>query len=505
MFRSCVYLVGAGPGSCDLITLRGLSVLRSADCILYDDLIDERLLDAAPKEAERIDVGKRSGRSALSQDEICELLAVKAKQYSRVVRLKGGDPFIFGRGGEEAEFLAARSIAFEVVPGVTAAVAAGDFAGIPLTDRKLASSVTFVTGHRAEGKSAVDWTKLAQAGDTLVIYMGVETIEDAARQLCAGGRGAEEPAAFVESAATPRQRTIVGTLGDIALKIRQAEGHSPAILIVGRVVDLRMSLAWVERRPLWGKRFLILRPQAQAASLSLPLEELGAAVVTSPTVKIDPLENWEAVDKLIAQLAAFDWLVFTSANGVAYFFQRLRDLGKDARSLAGVRLAVIGPATAEELKTRGLNADCVAEPHTSAGLMRALESAGPIRGRKFALARSSRATRELVEGLIAKGAEVTELTIYRASPLKLASAAREAVLAGNIDAAIFTSADTFENFLSSFDAQERRAIERLEIISIGPITSRAIKRAGFKVGCEAASHTTEGLVCALLKHYESAS
>jgi len=505
--QACVYLVGAGPGDADLISVRGLECIRRADCIVYDSLIDRRLLDEALPNANLIFVGKRAGNAAMKQENICELLVELSGKYEVVVRLKGGDPFLFGRGGEEALALKKKNVRFEVVPGVTAALAAGALAGIPLTHRKVSSSVTLVTGHRApDADEPVDWPKIASSAETIAVYMGVGSLEKIIAGLKEGGRSEDEGAAFVENAAKPDQRVIIGALSTIAQKVRDAGGEPPAILIVGKVVGLADNLAWFESGPLAKKKFLLLRPAGQSESAAALLSSMGATVVRRPIIEIKSLEDTTGFDRLVKGISDYDWLVFTSVNGVRSFFERLDTLGRDTRHLSGVRVASVGPATTKALKGRGVNADCQAEIFTTAGLAKALIGGYEIAGCKIALARSAIAPPELAEVLRDEGADVDEVSAYEVETLALGQETRSMVLAGEFDGVLFTSPSTVKGFLESFGSSERRVLrDAAGFFSIGPVTTRAIHDAGFDVACEASPHTIEGIAEALAKYYSVSS
>ncbi len=402
-----VSLIGAGPGDPDLLTLRGAEALASADVVVYDYLANPALLVHAPPGAERIYVGKKAGSHTLSQDEISALLVKFALAGQRVARLKGGDPFVFGRGGEEALALVEAGVSFEVVPGVTSAVAAPAYAGIPVTHRGLASSFAVITGHEDPTKeeSAVDWPRLATGVDTLVFLMGVGNLPRIVEQLLAHGRPADTPVALVRWGTMPDQQTVSGTLVDITEKVKAAGLRPPAVTVVGPVAELREHLCWFEKRPLFGQRVLVTRTRQQASALSAQLRALGAEAIELPTIRIAPPEDWAPLDATIATLAVFDWIVFTSVNGVGHFWARLEAAGLDARALHGVRLAAIGPATAAELEARGLRADYVPDEVRGRGCRcwagrrgRAEGTAAPGRHRPSGIGRSAPSGRSQCRG-----------------------------------------------------------------------------------------------------------
>ena len=411
MKRGKVYLVGAGPGDLGLMTQKGLSCLEQADVVIYDRLIDEQLLDSVPPKAERLYVGKAAGEHTSSQVEINRLLVEKAKEGKTVVRLKGGDPYVLGRGGEEAEVLVANHIPFEVVPGVTSSVAVPAYAGIPLTHRRLASSFAVITGHQVRGKSSINWEKLATAVDTLVFLMGMKNLPEIVDRLIEHGRPPDTPVAVIREGTRPSQKTVVGSLQDIVAKVKEQRLTPPAVIVVGEVVRLRDKLRWFDNRPLFGKRILVTRARHQAGALSRLLIERGAQPVELPAISIQKIAGRE-LDDAIANLSSYHWLVFTSSNGVAAFFERLRVLNLDARALSGLKIGAIGPATAKALRAKGINPDYVPEVYSSEGLIAGLESQA-VGGKRFLLPRADIADNELADGLTGLGAEVHEIAAYR--------------------------------------------------------------------------------------------
>lgn len=500
--KGVVYLVGAGPGDPGLITLRGGSWLQAADAVVYDGLVSPALLEIATH-AEQFYVGKiagMKGKKCIKQEKINQLLVKLARQGKKVVRLKGGDPFIFGRGGEEASYLKKAGIPFEIVPGVSAGFAAPAYAGIPVTDRRWASSVTFVTAHENPGKkeTQADWNSLAKLRGTLVIYMGIQNLKSVTQELIQKGKSASTPASVIEWGTTLRQRVVSGTLKEIAAKAEKAGLNSPAVTVIGEVNRLRKELAWFEKKPLMGKTVLVTRAQSQASTLRNLLESKGASVLEFPVIDILPPKNWAEVDRQIERLSYFDWVVFTSTNGVDYFFRRLQELGKDARIFAGRKIAVIGEATREVLSAHGLNADLVPETYTSEALAEKLKIAG-ISGRRFLLARTDIAPEFLRKSLQDYGAEVEEMTIYRTVPgAKEARKKRLEEWAGNrkIDYITFTSSSTVKNFFESLTPKLRRQIKG-KFISIGPVTSQTLREYGARPYREARAHTIPGIVEAI--------
>ena len=493
-----VYLVGAGPGDPGLLTLRGREVLGQADVVVYDALIAPRILDFVPARAERIYVGKRASAHAVPQEEIHRLLVQRARAGATVVRLKGGDPFIFGRGGEEALALAEAEIPFEIVPGVTAAVAAAACAGIPLTHRDLASAVAFVTGHEANAKaSALDWDALARWPGTLVFYMGVANLREIAENLIARGLAPDTPAAAIHWGATPQQKVFTGTLKTLpALTFSLLK--PPALILVGKVVALREPLAWFEKRPLFGRRIVVTRPREDAAEFLSRLEALGAETILAPAIRIEPPEDPSPLREAVCGASDFDWIVFTSARGVDAWFGVMDEAGLDARALAGRCIATIGPATAARLAARGIQADIQPEHFTSAALAETLVAAGDIAGAKILLPRADIAPKDLAEALADRGATVREVVAYRTVPDPGAMAAVVERLAHKtIDWITFTSASTVRNFCMAAGVDRMRA-SGAHLASIGPVTSAALRVAALEPTVEAGLHTVEGLVDAIV-------
>ncbi|MDZ4828116.1 MAG: uroporphyrinogen-III C-methyltransferase [Actinomycetota bacterium] len=477
-----IYLVGAGPGDPGLLTRRGEELLRQADVVVFDRLASSALLDLAPESAERIDVGKEPGRAAMHQDEINAVLVARGREGKEVVRLKGGDPFVFGRGGEEAEACIAAGLAFEVVPGITSAIAAAAYAGIPVTHRGVSTSFTVVTGHEdpAKGTIDTDWDALAKAGGTLVILMGAGHIADIATALVAGGRAADTPVAAVRWGTRPEQRTIRTTLA----KVSGAGVESPSAIIVGAVAAL--DFAWFEQRPLFGRRIVVTRAREQASGLRTQLEALGAEVVELPAIVLEPIEF------AVPDLGGFEWIVFTSANGVTAFFGALDRSGRDARALHPVRVAAIGPGTADALATRGVRADLVPERFVAESLLDAFPA--PARaGAGVLLPRAEVARNVLPEGLREAGYEVDVLAVYRT--VAAAPDPGELERARTADAVTFTSSSTVTNFCDLVgDLSGAQPL----VVSIGPVTSTTARARGLRVDAEADPHTIDGLVVALL-------
>src|SRR3954470_18408019 len=477
-----VFLVGAGPGDPGLLTLRAVELLGSADVVLYDRLIPPGALRHARPGAELVYVGKQGGGPQMPQEEIDRLLVDHGRAGKRVVRLKGGDPLVFGRGGEEALRLREAGVVFEIVPGITAGVAAPAYAGIPVTHRDLASGVAFVTGHEDPEKpeSALDWAALARFPGTLVFYMGVRALPRIAERLQAEGRPAAEPVAVVERGALPGQRTVVATLADVADKAHEAGIRSPAVTLVGPVARLRDDIAWLERRPLHGRTVAVTRARAQASPLAAQLRELGAEVIEAPAIRT------RSLPAQLPDLAGFDLLVATSPNGVRELFAHLRD----ARELAGLRVAAMGPGTARALKEHGIAADIVAARSVAEGMVEALAQV-PVR--RALIVRGNEGRDVLPEALGARGAEVEVVALYETVPEPLDAGAIEAV--ERSDYITFTSASTVRHLLAAAGAH---ALDGPRLASIGPATSAALRDHGREPDVEADPHTPDGLVDALL-------
>ncbi len=494
-----VYLVGAGPGDPELVTLRGLRLIESADVILYDNLAPAALLGHAPAEAERVYVGKKRARHAFSQQQINELLVDYARKGKKVVRLKGGDPYLFGRGGEEAQALNLAGIRFEVVPGVTAALGLAAYAGIALTHREATSAVTFVTGHEA---GRIDWTKIGTA-ETLVIFMGVTTFEQISQHLVAAGRAASTPAAAVRWASRGDQETVVGTLENLGARMRDADLKPPATIVVGEVVSLRPALNWFEKLPLFQTRIVVTRAREQAGPFSDMLRAQGAHVIELPTIEIRPPESWQPLDKAIAKLESYDWVLFTSANGVRFFIERLDASGKDLRCLRG-KVCAIGPATAQQLSSLHIKVDLMPKEYVAESVLEAFESQ-ELAGKRILLPRAKVARDVIPVELNKRGAKVDVVPAYQTvAPEDSAKLAAE-IFEGDSKPhwITFTSSSTVTNFARLCPLERLRGVK---IASIGPVTSQTIRDLGLAVDLEPERYTMEGLVEALIrrKHDEDA-
>jgi uroporphyrinogen III methyltransferase/synthase len=487
---SKVYLVGAGPGDPELITLKAKRLLEQADSVLYDHLAPVELLELAPPGAERLYVGKKKADHAMSQEEICELLVERGQRGLNVVRLKGGDPFIFGRGGEEAEALADAGIPFEVVPGVTSPLGIAAYTGVPLTHRDHTSAVTFVTGHDVE---KIDWAKVGTS-ETLVVLMGLSQFAEIARRVIEAGRSAETPAIAVRWGTRPTQEVVEGTLETLPRLIHEAGMRPPATVIVGDVVRLRGKLDWFERLPLFGQMVVVTRGREQAASLANPLRQAGAEVVEVPAIEIRPARDGAALDAAVARVAEYDWLMFTSANGARIFLERLIASAHDVRAIRG-KICAIGPATAEALAAAHLKVDVMAEEYVAEGLLKALEAIS-LSSARVLIARAAVARDALPSELRRRGAIVDVVEAYRTeAPEGLAERAA-GVLGRKPDWITFTSTSTVENLAA---AVGDGALRGVKAASIGPITSAALRRHHIEVAAEAAEYTSAGLVAAILR------
>ncbi|WP_080803584.1 uroporphyrinogen-III C-methyltransferase [Arabiibacter massiliensis] len=507
-----VHLVGAGPGDPGLFTVAGAQLVARADIIVYDYLANPALLEGAKASAERIYVGKKGFSQHVTQDEINALLVEKARELASrgggtLVRLKGGDPFVFGRGGEEALALAEAGVACSIVPGVTSGVAAPAFAGIPVTHRGLASSVAFITGNEdpTKAETAIDWEGIARGADTLCFYMGVRNLPIIAERLIEAGRAPGTPVALVRWGTLPEQEVLEGTLADIAERAQRAGFQAPAIIVVGKVAALRERLAWFEPGPLAGMTIAVTRTRAQASDAARRLRALGASVLELPTIDIAPPPSFAETDAAIARLAGYRFVVFTSANGVKGFFARLEQAGLDARALACARVAAIGPATADELAARGIRADLVPDEYRAEAVAEQLFEAGVAEGDWVLVPRALEARDVLPRMLKARGVRVDVAPVYRTVPPARRSVEQglARIVAGEVDAVTFTSSSTARNFAALM--REHAGGEfappcGLSFFSIGPITSDTARELGFPIAAQASEYTVAGLVDAIVEH-----
>ena len=496
-----VALVGAGPGDPGLITVRGLQCIESADVVLYDRLVDRRLLRAAGPSARLIDAGKTPGGGGRRQEEINRALVSEAREGRAVVRLKGGDPFVFGRGGEEAEALAEAGIPFEVVPGVTSAIAAPAYAGIPVTHRGTASSFTVVTGNEApdKGETTVDWDLLARLGGTIVVLMGWENLKAIVRALTEAGYPRDTPAALIRWGAAPAQETVFGAVADIVERGTAAGLAPPVVAVFGGVVAAAARLGWLDSRPLFGKRVLVTRTRSQAGAMSELLSRRGAEAIELPTIEIRPARETSPLDRRLRRLSEYDWTVFASANAVRALFDRLGDLGLDARAFGAARVMAVGPATAAALRERGIVADRVPEVYSAEGAVGELDRES-FDGRAVLVPRADIGGVLIERGLAAVGAKVDPVVAYHTVTPEGAALRAKSLLGDGIDAAAFTSSSTVSNLLGLLDGRTE-ALAGAVIACIGPATAAAAREAGLTVDIVAGEHTVAGLVSSLEDYY----
>ena len=499
--KGTVYLVGAGPGDSGLMTLRGAELLARADVVVYDALINLDLLRLAPKEAELIYAGKRSNAHAIPQEELNQLLVAKAREGKCVVRLKGGDPYIFGRGGEEAEELVAAKIPFEVVPGISSISAGPNYAGIPITHREHCSSFTVITGHDdpAKGDLGVDWKQVAQIPGTKIVLMGVTQIRHITESLIANGMSGATPVAMIRWSTTGRQETLEGTLKTIADLVEEKKFKAPAVTVIGNVVKLRKKLNWFEKRPLFGQRIVVTRTREQASQLSRELLERGAEVLEIPTIRITPPTERHALADALLELNSYNWLVFTSPNGVTAFFEFFFRAFEDMRDIGGVRIASVGPSTAAKLQELHLKVDLMPDEYVANKIGAAFAKFESIENLKILLLRAEVATPDLPKKLEEMGAIVDDVAVYKTIPeTEDRNGAAARLLEAGADWITFTSSSTVENFHARFNLPELLTrYPQLKLASIGPETSKAIVALNLKPTLEAREHTIEGLVKAI--------
>ncbi|MCI0536859.1 MAG: uroporphyrinogen-III C-methyltransferase [Verrucomicrobiales bacterium] len=501
--KGIVYLVGAGPGDIGLLTLRGSELLGRADVVVYDALINPDLLKMVPKEAEIIYGGKRSKDHAIPQPEMNRLLVEKAREGKTVVRLKGGDPYIFGRGAEEAEELAAAGISFEVVPGVSSMFAAPNYAGIPITHRDHCSSFTVIAGYENPEKeeNSINWAQVAKMPGTKVVMMGTERIAHIAELLIAHGMSADTPMAMVRWGTTGRQQSIEATLGTIAGVVERAQFKAPSVAVIGDVVTLRKKLNWFEHRPLFGQRIVVTRTREQASQLSHQLFERGAEVLEIPTIKITPPENKEDLKDALLGLHEYDWIVFTSPNGVTTFFDYFFKAFEDLRDIGGVRIAAVGPVTAAKLRELHLKVDLMPDEYVASKIAHAFMNYQSIENLRILLMRAEVANAELPRELERLGAIVDDVASYQTVPeTEDRNGAVARLLEGGADWITFTSSSTVENFHIRFNLPELvQRFPRLKLASIGPETTKTLKRLGLEPHVEPRQHSIDALVQAVSK------
>jgi len=507
MKQGMVYLVGAGPGDYKLISVRALEYIQIADTIVYDRLADDRLLAKARPDAEFIYVGKASSNHTMRQEDINQLLVDKGKEGKTVVRLKGGDPFVFGRGGEEALLLVENKIPFEIVPGITSAISVPAYAGIPVTHRGIATSFAVVTGHEDPTKAepTIKWSHLATAVDTLVFLMGVENLSYITKSLIENGRLADTPAAVIRWGTKPEQLVLVTTVGEAAATVAEQGIKPPAIFIVGEVVNLRQHLAWFDQRLLFGKTVLVTRTKEQASALTSELEVLGAQCIEAPAIKLVPPESYAELDKAIEQLHAYNWLIFTSVNGVEHFFDRLHIGNRDSRTLGNVRIAAIGAQTAAKLRNYGILADIVPLEFRAEGVVEALT--GRIeQGMSILIPRALVARDILPEQLRQMGATVDVVPVYRTLAGDTdGEMLAEKLRAGQIELVTFTSSSTVTNLLNLLGSQGAELLKNAKVACIGPITANTCLEHGITPDVIAENYTIKGMVQAIREMYEEAT
>ncbi|MDP1568381.1 MAG: uroporphyrinogen-III C-methyltransferase [Vicinamibacterales bacterium] len=507
MARPIVYLIGAGPGAPDLITARGLRVVQNADVIIYDHMVHARLLREALPFAERIDVGSAAPQR-VDQEAICYLLAEKAREGKVVARLKWGDPFVFDRGGEEAVFLRAQGIRFEVVPGVPAALGAPAYAGIPVTFPGGGDTITFVRGYEDDGREppAVNWMGLAGLDGTLVCYAGPRQIPQMLDALLAAGRPQDDAAAIVANGTLPDQQTLSGTIGTLSQMLKEQPARGPALLIIGKVVGLRDKVRWFDERPLFGRRVLVTRSRDQAGELVDLLEAAGAEAVEAPLIRIAAPEDEGPLERACAEAGRYDWIVFTSANGADSFMRRLLEGPRDVRALAGARICTVGPGTAARLARFGLKVDLIPDEHRAEAIASALAALGPLSGQRILLPQGDIARDVLGDALRAAGAEVTEVVAYR-------TMATEGdgdldiygqLLEHRIDVVTFTSASAIRSFVALFGAEQAAdLLNHTDVATIGPVTAEAAARYNIRVRITPATYTIPSLVDAIVTHFRT--
>ncbi len=501
-----VYLVGAGPGDPGLLTIKGRECISRADVVIYDFLANPVFLEHARDGAELIYVGKQGGCHTASQEEINTLIVEHARQGRIVVRLKGGDPFIFGRGGEEAEELVDAGVDFEVVPGVTSAIAVPAYAGIPLTHRDHTAAVAFITGHEdpKKEKSSIAWDKLATGAGTLVFLMGVGNLRAIADRLVEYGRSPGTPVAVIRRGTCPDQETVLGTLDTIAEVAEEAGIRPPAIIVVGEVAKLRKKLEWFERRPLFGRRIVVTRAREQASGFLERLSLLGADCVQFPTIRVVPPESWEPLDSAVKQLSRYDWALFTSVNGVKYFLERLEFLGKDVRAMGGLKIGAIGPRTAEAWTRMGIRPDLVPDEYRAEAVVEALARVG-VKGGKILIPRALKAREILPEALREMGAEVDVVPAYRTiRPDDDLERVKEMFRQKELDAVTFTSSSTVSNFMEMFKGSEEALKEWMSSVAvacIGPVTAKTARGFGLKVDVTPDEYTIDSLTDALVSYF----
>ncbi|ODS34491.1 MAG: uroporphyrinogen III synthase/methyltransferase [Candidatus Scalindua rubra] len=501
MSKNIVYLVGSGPGDPGLITVKGLECIKKADVIIYDYLVNTSLLKKARDDAELIYVGKQGSKHTMEQEDINRLIVNKAGENKIVTRLKGGDPYVFGRGGEEAIFLKENNIPFEVIPGITAAIATPAYAGIPVTHRSYTSTFGLITGHEdpTKDQSEIDWEKISTGVGTLTFYMGIKNLPNIVEQLIKHGRSKDTPVAVIRWGTTPAQKTVTGTLSNIVEKTKDIK--PPAITIVGEVVKLRNELNWFETKPLFSNTIIVTRSRDQASEFSEKLADLGANVLEFPTINIINPDNFDPLDKELKRLESTDWIIFTSVNGVESFFNRLLDLGGDIRDLKGVKICAIGPATAEKVKEFHIRVDCQPPKYVAESVVEVFKKIEDLKGKQILMPRADIARSYLPEELQKLGADVVDIIAYKTVA---ASNGDDTILEklknGMVDIVTFTSSSTVRNFVKIVGKDNLTAFkEKVQFASIGPITTKTAEEMDIEVSIKADEYTIPGLVKAIVE------
>ncbi len=509
-----VYLVGVGPGDIGLLTVKGLRCLQKAEVVVYDFHLNAQILNYVNHDAEFIYAGKRGGRHTRTQDEINDILVQKAKEGKLICRLKGGDPFVFGRGGEEAEVLSKEGIEFEVVPGVSSSIAAPAYSGIPLTHRLYSSSFAVIPGYEdiTKKESAIEWAKLATGAGTLVFLMAVKNVDLITQKLIENGRSPDTPVAVIRWGTRPDQKTIVGTLKNIAELVKEKDIKPPAVMVVGDVVRLRESLQWYEKKPMFGHRILVTREHLEGFE---PLEELGAEIIEFPTIEIVPPESYDELDKSIDKIETYDWLIFTSRNGVNYFFKRFFEKARDIRDLKGIKICAIGTKTAKEIKKYGIKINLIPEEFHAEGLIEAFSpplnpplakggiEGGVLKGIRFLLPRAESAREVFPEKVRELGGELDVPVAYRTrKPESRGKRLRRFLKEGRISLATFTSAATFNNFREIMGKDADELLKGVAVAVIGPVTAKAVENAGLHVDIMPEEATIEAMVEEIIKWVE---
>ena len=499
-----VYLVGAGPGDYKLITLKGLECIQNADVIIYDRLINPKLLDFSKEKTELIYVGKSPEAHTYTQENINKLIVEKALKGNVVTRLKGGDPFVFGRGGEEALLLKENKVEFEIVPGITSAISVPAYAGIPVTHRNVSSSFHVITGHEDPDKacSEVDFESLAQLKGTLIFLMGIKNIEKICKNLIKYGQPPARPVTLIRKGTTTGQQLLKGTLEDMADQVKQNNFKNPAVIVVGEVGNLSDDLSWYDQKPLFGKKILVTRSRAQASVLSRKIEDLGGEAVEFPTIKINKLDDYFEIDKAIGEIEKYKWMIFTSVNGVKYFFERLNELNLDIRILKNIKLCAIGPATAEVLMERGLIVEYIPSEYRAESIVQLLKDKVQ-KGDDILLPRADLARKVLETELTKLGAIVNNIDIYKTElPDNSSDELRSLLKNKKIDMMTFTSSSTAKNFVKLLGEENLDLIKDIETASIGAITSDTAQALGIEIDIQAKEYTIDGLVNAVLNHFK---